>query len=262
MATKPAPENLPLFYNNLEPLSSSIHSNYKVRTSDTAPYLAGHNAVPLTIDEFVSAQRHFPIVFSSGETPVPLALMGLNDGVNVFVDDDGKPQNYIYVPAYVRRYPYLLARLDPSKDELSLCFDPTSDLIGELKEGNPLFKDEKPTEGLTAILKFCEDFEIAAQRTTQFVKELQEMDLLIDGEVTIQPTEAAAPFIYRGFRMVDEEKMRQMNGDQLRKINQNGILPLIMAHLFSLSMIREVFGRQLAAGKVPEQVLQPQPADA
>ncbi|HEY5711299.1 MAG TPA: multidrug transporter, partial [Allosphingosinicella sp.] len=52
------------------------------------------------------------------------------------------------------------------------------------------------------------------------------------------------------------------NGDQLRKINQNGILPLIMAHLFSLSMIREVFGRQLAAGKVPEQVLQPQPADA
>ena len=142
-----APANLPLFYNNLEPLSSTIHGNYKVRTSDTAPYLAGHNAVPLTIDEFVSAQRHFPIVFSAGEMPVPLALMGLNDGVNVFVDDDGKPQNHIYVPAYVRRYPYLLARLDPAKDELSLCFDPTSDLIGELEEGSPLFEGEKPTEG-------------------------------------------------------------------------------------------------------------------
>ena len=54
------------------------------------------------------------------------------------------------------------------------------------------------------------------------------MDLLIDGEVTIQPDGAPQPFLYRGFRMVDEEKLRDLNGDQLRKINQNGILPLII----------------------------------
>ena len=41
---------------------------------------------------------------------------------------------------------------------------------------------------------------------------------------------------------------------QLRKINQNGILPLIMAHLFSLPLIREIFGRQMQQGKVPEQL--------
>jgi len=255
MATQPPPPNLPLFYQNLQPLSSSQHAKYKSRPSDKAPYLAGANAIPLTIDEFVTAQRHFPIVFSSGEVPVPLALMGLNDGVNVFIDDEGKPVNPVYIPAYVRRYPFLLARLDQKAEELSLCFDPTSDLIGEGgKGGNALFEDDKPTESLTAILKFCEDFEIAAQRTNAFVKELQEMDLLIDGEVTIQPGDAAQPFLYRGFRMVDEEKMREMNGDTLRKINQNGILPLIYAHLFSLPQIREIFGRQMALGKVPEQL--------
>ena len=54
--------------------------------------------------------------------------------------------------------------------------------------------------------------------------------------------------------MVDEEKLRDMNGDQLRKINQNGILPLIMAHLFSLSSIRDLFARQAQQGKVPEQL--------
>ena len=178
--------------------------------------------------------------------------MGLNEGVNVFVDDEGKPHNPVYVPAYVRRYPYLLARLDPNAEELSLCFDPTSDLVGEFDEGNALFEDEKPTEALTAILKFCEEFEIAAQRTNAFVKELKEMDLLIDGEVTIQPSDAAQPFVYRGFRMVDEEKLRELRGDQLRKINQNGILPLIMAHLFSLPLIREIFGRQMEQGKVPQ----------
>jgi len=254
MATQPPPPNLPVFYNNLAPLSSSIHAKFKVRPTDRAPHLAKANAIPLTIDEFLTAQRHFPIVFSSGDTPVPLALMGLNDGVNVFVDDEGKPINPIYIPAYVRRYPYLLARLDQNAEELSLCYDPTSDLIGESVEGEALFQDEKPTETLTSILKFCEDFEIAAQRTTAFIKELQDLDLLIDGEVTIQPGDAPQPFLYRGFRMVDEEKFRELNGDALRKINQNGILALIQAHLFSLPLIREVFGRQMQLGKVPEQL--------
>jgi hypothetical protein len=253
MATQPPP-NLPIFYKDLQPLSSSLNAGFKVRPSDKAPYLAAANAIPLTIDEFLIAQRHYPIVFSSGDVPVPLALMGLNDGVNVFIDDEGKPHNPVYIPAYVRRYPYLLARLDQQAEELSLCFDPTSDLVGEGGDGDALFENEKPTEALTAILKFCEDFEIAAQRTNAFVKELQEMDLLIDGEVTIQPGDAAQPFLYRGFRMIDEEKMREMNGDQLRKINQNGILQLIHAHLFSLPQIRDLFGRQMAQGKVPEQL--------
>jgi len=254
MATQPPPPNLPIFYKNLQPLSSSLHAKLHTKPSDRAPYFATANAIPLTIEEFINAQRHFPIVFSSGDVPVPLALMGLNEGVNVFVDDEGRPLHPFYVPAYVRRYPYLLAKLDPKSEELSLCFDPTSELIGEGGEGNPLFADEKPTEGLNAILKFCEDFEIAAQRTSAFVKELVEMDLLIDGEVTIQPGETAQPFLYRGFRMIDEEKMREMNGDQLRKINQNGILQLIHAHLFSLPQIRDLFGRQMAQGKVPEQL--------
>jgi hypothetical protein len=254
MATQPPPPNLPIFYQNLLPLSSTLHSGYKSRPTDKAPYLATANAIPLTIDEFLTAQRHFPIVFSSGEVPVPLALMGLNEGVNVFIDEEGRPLNPVYIPAYVRRYPFLLAKLDPNAEELSLCFDPESDLIGDGGEGNPLFENEKPTEGLNAILKFCEDFEIAAQRTSAFVKELQDMDLLIDGEVTIQPEGAPQPFLYRGFRMVDEEKLRDMNGDQLRKINQNGILPLVYAHLSSLPLTREIFGRQMQMGKVPEQL--------
>ena len=261
MASQP-PSNLPLFYKNLQPLSSSLHKGYRSRSSDKAPYFATAHAIPLTTDEFIHAQRHMPIVFSSGESAVPLALTGLNEGVNVFVDEEGKPYNPFYVPAYVRRYPYVLARLQPDAQELSLCFDPESGLVGEGGDGPALFEDGKPTEQLNNILKFCEDFETAGQRTTAFMKELQDLDLLIDGEVSIQPAEAPQPFVYRGFRIVDEQKFRDLNGDQLRKINQNGILPLIMAHLFSLSLIRDVFGRQMAQGKVPTQAPAPVTADA
>lgn len=251
MASQP-PANLPLFYKDLIPLSSSAHAGHRVRSSDVATFLTSAHAIPITVDEFITAQRFYPIVFSVGENPVPLALMGLNEGVNVFVDEEGRLLGQSYVPAYIRRYPFLLAKLQPQAEELSLCFDPTSDLIGDGGEGNALFDNGQPNDNLNGILKFCEEFEIAAQRTNAFVKEIQEAELLIDGEVTIQPTDAEQPFVYRGFQMVSEEKLRDLHGDKLRKLNQNGALPLVIAHLFSLPMIREVFGRQLQQGKVPQ----------
>jgi hypothetical protein len=92
--------------------------------------------------------------------------------------------------------------------------------------------------------------------------ELKEAGLMMDGEVAIQPEGAEQPFIYRGFQMVDEEKFRNLRGDELRELNQNGALPLIMAHLFSLAVIREIFGRQVQQGTGPVPAPQPATADA
>jgi hypothetical protein len=257
-----APNQLPLFYNGLEPLSSNVHGAFKTRSAESAPFLAQAHAVPITVDEFVSAQRFYPIVFSVGDNPVPLALMGLNEGVNVFVDDQGKLLGETYIPAYIRRYPFMLARLRPDADELSLCFDAQSGLVGEFDEGQPLFTDGAPSEATNAILKFCEEFELSAQRTNAFMKELKESELLIDGEVSIQPNTSDQPFIYRGFQMVAEDKVRELRGDMLRKMNQNGMLQLVMAHLFSLPTIREIFAKQVQQGKGPQLAGAPELANA
>lgn len=263
MATE-APTQLPLLYSALEPLSSNIHGKMKVRVVEKAPAIATTHAIPATVDEFPLLARHYPIIFAIGDTPVPLALMGLTEGVNAFMDENGRPlEDNIYVPAYIRRYPFLLARLRPDSDELSLCFDPTIGAIGDFKDGEPLFeKDGEPSKATKAILEFCEQFETAGQRTAAFIEDLQKSGLLIDGEVAIQPEGATQPFIYRGFRMVDEEKLRDLHGDQLRKFNQSGLLPLIYAHLFSLSQIRELFTRQVQQGKGPMAVPQREPAEA
>jgi len=208
-------------------------------------------------------QRHFPIVFSVGGQPVPIALMGLNEGVNVFLDETGRSSDpNLYIPAYLRRYPFVLARLREDSDELSLCFDPTSGAVGEFDEGEPLFAGEEPSEATKAILQFCEQFEQAGHRTQAFMNELKESGLLMDGEVAIQPEGADQPFIYRGFQMVDEEKFQNLRGDELRKLNQNGGLALIMAHLFSLSVIREIFGRQVRQGTGPVGVREPAAVEA
>jgi hypothetical protein len=251
MATA-APTALPFLYNQLEPLNSNQHGSMRVRGLDKLPALATAHAIPVTIDEFALAQRHYPIIFSVGEDPVPLALMGLNEGVNTFVDESGAPTiEGVYMPAYLRRYPFMLARLRPDSDELSLCFDPTSGAVGDFEEGQPLFDGDQPSEATNAVLNFCEQFETAGQRTQLFMAELKKSGLLMDGEVAIQPEGAQQPFVYRGFQMVDEEKLREMRGDELRKMNQNGMLALIFAHLFSLAQIRDVFGRQVQQGKGP-----------
>jgi hypothetical protein len=261
MATAAPTQNLPLFYNSIEPLNVTQHGKMKVRPVLRMAHVGQTHAIPVTVDEFALVQRHYPIVFSIGDNPIPIALMGLNEGVNVFLDESGRPNDTsVYIPAYIRRYPFLLARLRPDSDELSLCFDATADAVGEFDEGEALFDGDQPSDATKAILEFCEQFETAGQRTGAFMEELKKSGLLMDGEVAIQPEGFQQPFIYRGFRMVDEEKIRELRGDELRKMNQNGMLPLLFAHLFSLSQMRDVFGRQLAQGKAPQAVPQPAPA--
>ena len=264
MATAASNQNLPIMYRAIEPLNFTQHGKMRVRNALKMGHIAKQHAIPLTVDEFTMVQRHYPIVFSVGETPIPMVLMGLNEGINVFLDDDGRLiEPDVYVPAYIRRYPFLLARLRPDSDELSLCFDPSAEAVGDFKEGDALFDGETPSEVTQRILQFCEQFEAAGQRTAAFLEDLKKADLLMDGEVAIQPEGYEQPFVYRGFRMVDEDKLRELRGDELRKMNQSGMLPLIYAHLFSLTEMRAVFSRQLKQGKAPAQVpLQPAPVNA
>ena len=253
MATQP-PANaaLPLLYRGLEPLNSGQHAKMKLKRGQTIPEVGRVHAIPVTIDEFIHAQRNYPIIFSSGDTPVPLALMGLNEGVNTFIDEQGMPiDQAAYMPAYLRRYPFMLAKLRPDSDELSLCFDPTSGSVAEDGD-DALFEGDQPSELTRNILSFCEQFETAGQRTHAFMEEVLKLDLLMDGEVSVQPEGVEQPFLYRGFRMVDEEKLRNMRGDELRKISQSGVLPLLFAHLFSLGLIRDLFYRQVQQGKGPQ----------
>jgi hypothetical protein len=264
MATQaPNAPQLPLLYNSLEALNSGQHAKMKLRKDVKLDHVGTTHAIPVTVEEFVFVQRFYPIIFSAGDMPVPLALLGLNEGVNTYFDGEGKPlEKDIYVPAYLRRYPFMLAKLQASSDELSLCFDPTSEPMSEDGDGPALFDGDQPSETTRNILGFCEQFEQAGQRTQSFMDDLLKSGLLMDGEVAIQPDGAEQPFLYRGFRMVDEEKLRELRGDELRKMNQSGILPAVYAHLFSLSQIREIFARQVKQGKGPAGTKLPETAEA
>ena len=240
-AQQPAPR-LPLFYKSLTPISSQQHAGFGVDERTSLEFTRGTHAVPVTVDEFPAAQRHFPIVFSTGDNPAPLALLGLQEGQNGFLQEDGKWQDGAYVPAYIRRYPFMLARLRPDSEDLSLCFDDQCPEVGE-DRAQAFFEGTETTQVTKNILNFCEEYEKSIQRTRAFGEELKKHELLMDGEVTIQAPGSDKPSVYRGFQMVNEEKLKELRGDQARKLVQNGALALIYAHLLSVQLIRDLFAR-------------------
>ena len=112
--------------------------------------------------------------------------------------------------------------------------------------------DTQPTDNTKRILEFCESFEQAGQRTKAFMDELKAHDLLMEGEIGITVSERPdQPFTYRGFQMVNREKLSEIPAAQLEIWNKNGFLMLVHAHLFSLDQMRKIFGRQVDQGKGP-----------
>ena len=74
----------------------------------------------------------------------------------------------------------------------------------------------------------------------------------MDGEIAITINERPdQPFTYRGFQMVNREKLAEMPAEKLETWNKNGFLMIVHAHLFSLDQMRKIFARQTAQGKGP-----------
>src|SRR5436190_2749634 len=117
-----------LFYQRPEPLAKELHSNLGVKRMD-GPFgfaKTGH-AIPLTVGEFPLAAVTGPIIFV-GDEKLPIAVMGLNAGENMFVKDDGTFESGIYIPAYVRRYPFVFANDDQNR-QMVLCIDRAAEFI-------------------------------------------------------------------------------------------------------------------------------------
>jgi len=84
------------------------------------------------------------------------------------------------------------------------------------------------------------------------MNELIGADMLMDGEVAIQQNDRPEqPYVYRGFKMVNQDKLKDLDTEKLKAWNENGILPLIYAHLMSLDLMRVIFAKQAEQGKGP-----------
>ena len=85
MATAAPTQNLPLFYRGIEPLNVSQHGKMHVRSATNMGEVARTHAIPVTVDEFPLVQRHYPLVFSIRDGPIPSPLTGPAEGTHPFL---------------------------------------------------------------------------------------------------------------------------------------------------------------------------------
>ena len=227
-----------LFYSNPEPLAKELHSKLGLKRMD-GPFgfaKAGH-AVPLTVGEFPLAAISGPIIFV-GDEKLPIAVMGLNAGENMFVTPEGVFEPGVYIPAYVRRYPFVFAN-DEQNNQMVLCIDRNAEFIVD-KGYDMAFFDEKgePTEYTKNCIEFCNNFELERQRTMSFVQLLKDNDLFESKTATFTPMNAdgtqGEPQKIADYFGVSEEKLNALPQAKIIELRDNGALAQIYAHLLSL----------------------------
>lgn len=237
-----------LFYEKIVPLNRDRHRKLRVRASGhKARYAAGTHYVPMAGTEFYQAARDYAVLFAGGEGDGgPIALLGMREGENLFVEDDGAWAAGTYVPAFVRRYPFILARGEGG-DNFTVCIDEEFSGFGE-SEGDLLFDDDgKDTAFLSRTVDFLNRFAAEMERTQAFVRRLAELELLVTRNLRLTDGKGRN-FLLNDFRIVDEGRLAKLSDEEVGDLHRNGWLGWIYAHLISLGNVNRLPARVADAG--------------
>jgi len=240
MKTTPVPDGQisgnVLLYGKPEPLSLELHGDLGfVKADRPFDYATAAHAVPLQVTEFGPASLTYPIIFG-GEALAPLAVMSIRPNENLFITDNGEFELAAYVPAFIRRWPFVLANND-EQQKMIVCIDRSAPILtvgGEV----PLFQDGQPSAFTQQAIQFCTDFETERRRTEQFVQTLKTLDLLESKQTTFTPRDAngvaGEPIQLADYFAVSEEKLAGLSKTKLAELHASGALRQIYAHLTSL----------------------------
>lgn len=221
-----------LFYSSAVPVSSARHADASIEVKDYS-FCREVNSVPLMAVEFPMAAPEYPIVFAVGEEAVtPVVILGMRGKENLYVSEEGTWQAR-YVPAFVRRYPFVFSPQDEGKSFV-LCVDEAFAGFNRDGKGQRLFTDDKkPSPYVESVLKFLQEYRTQFLRTQAFCKKLKELDLLEPMRAQVN-LGSGSQFSLTGFSAVDRKKLKALPGDKLAELAKTDELELLYLHLQSM----------------------------
>ncbi len=234
-----------LFYKNVVALDREQHRNLRVRPLPNLSFLSDITAVPVVVGEFADIARQGPVGFlrsSEGSGLIPVALMGLPEGRNLYLDADGKWTGS-YIPAFIRRYPFLFSE---DGERMTVCID--RDFVGFNEvEGEPLFDPSgEPAAFTKNAINLLSEYQRQVAMTQAFTKRLQEADVLQDSAAEVRLEDGRSTTI-NGMLTVDDAKLRAIPETTLKTWFDGGDLGCIYAHRISLGHLVDLCRRGLNA---------------
>jgi hypothetical protein len=229
------------FYQNPTVLDREQHKGLHLKAAD-ARFAAKNQAVPLLVAEFPEACLEYPIVFTKGQDGrwLALALTGLQNGSNAFVNANGQ-WNARYLPASVRRYPFILA--EGINNELSLAADMNAPQLGT--EGEPLFNAQgDPTDLAKNVMQMLADFQGQAKASETIIQQFETSGLLTQQNLQVRLGDGRNAVV-DGVWVIDESKLRELPDDKILAWFKGGQMAAVHAHMLSLRNLVPLLERSL-----------------
>lgn len=229
-----------LFYSNPTPLDKNKHLKHRLKKQSDYKFAGNTNSIPVAGFEFFQASRHFPVFFLKGKDDqfVPVAVLSFRkDG-----HDLGDTWDGAYVPAYVRRYPFVL-----SQDRMVL-FDADAPHVQE-EEGERLFTDEGETSEFTQeLLQFLEQVDAGYRATEEFCKAASEKGLIEPFKGELKFKEGSLKL--NDLHAIDEKKLvESLSESEVNDWFKRGWLAWAYAHLHSIGSIDAIVQRAREAAE-------------
>ena len=169
----------PYGYDEIEPLQKTHRVLLPAGT--TPAFCRKLNAIAVSLAEFVVAARDYPIAFvtvDEGRSFAPVAVLGLEPGSNLFVDEAGEWDRTAYFPAFVRRYPFCISKLyvdgEPSSERVVCVARAYVDPAGiELFD-----REGRGTPAWQAAERLLTEYEADLDRTALFCAALARLRVL------------------------------------------------------------------------------------
>lgn len=233
----------PLFYKKVTPLTKERHGNWFLKAETDYKFAAGTNCVYLAAVEFARALREYPIVFGRGGdgNVFPVALLGLKQDQNLYLTEEGYWQA-LYVPAYVRRYPFVLAE-DPDGENFTVCIDEAYPGFNQDRQGDALFMENgEQAPILEQSVEFLKGYQAQIAETAKFCKALDHLGLYDPMQANVK-TYSGEEFALTGFLVVDRSRLKALAPERLAELVRQDYLELIYAHVQSLSNVNTLIDR-------------------
>jgi hypothetical protein len=231
------------FYEEAIPISKERHTDLAVKVGSDYRFAKNVNSVPLTAVEFRHAAAEYAIVFLGGaEAIMPVVVLSVVQDQNSYVDEKGQ-WTAKYVPAFVRRYPFVLAGRDDDAGFI-LCIDETFTGCNLEGRGERLFDGVgERTQYLESVLRFQQDYQANFNATRVFCRKLKDLDILEPMQVKFT-TPKGKQYMLSGFMAVNRAKLKALPDDKLTELVRSDELELAYLHLNSMRNL-EAMGRNL-----------------
>ena len=230
-------------YEKPELLNAEAHGSMGFTPSERPfDFVRNERVVPLTMIEIGSAQRHYPVIFSNRENPVPLAVVGVLEDANLFVGENGHWDEMCYVPTYLRCYPFTFAV--EKGGQMAVVVDRNAPTVSESPQ-YPFFVDGEISEHTDALMQLCAQYEGERKRTQEFCNKLVEHDLLVSLRAMYTPEGSEEQQSMADYVGIDAQKLQDLPMDVIHEMHQVGFLSASYLHLYSLENWRHLMARRV-----------------